>query len=109
MANKPDENVGSGIDKPDPKGLLERLGDGVKAVMPKLIADSDGKPPWRLLLSTLRANQSIQVSGHALLAGDKFKAVRRSLPQVDDQFLSLVAKAGERLRELPQNQIVNMT
>lgn len=35
MATKPDDNVGSGIDKPDPKSLLEKLGDRVKAVMPE--------------------------------------------------------------------------
>jgi hypothetical protein len=80
----------------------DRFDQSLTAVLPELIADSDGKPPWRLLLSTLRANQSIQVSGHAVLSDDKLKVVRRSLPQVDDQFLSLVAKAGERLRELQE-------
>jgi hypothetical protein len=80
----------------------DRFDQSLKAVLPELISDSDGKPPWRLLLSTLQANQSIQVSGHAVLSGDKLKVVRRSLPQVDDQFLSLVAKAGERLRELQE-------
>ena len=35
MATKPDDHAGSGIDKPDPKSLLEKLGDGVKAVMPR--------------------------------------------------------------------------
>lgn len=30
-----DDHAGSGIDKPDPKTLMEKLGDGVKAVLPK--------------------------------------------------------------------------
>lgn len=87
----------------------DRFDQSLKAVKPELIADSDGTPPWRLLLSTLRANQSIQLSGHALLAGEKLKAVRRSLPQVDDHFLSLVAKAGERLRELQETATPDAT
>jgi hypothetical protein len=32
---KPDDHAGSGVDKPDPKTLLERLGDSVKSVLPK--------------------------------------------------------------------------
>lgn len=35
MAKKPVEHAGSGIDKPDPKTLLERVGDGLKSVLPK--------------------------------------------------------------------------
>lgn len=34
MAKSPDEHVGSGVDKPDPKGILEKLGDAAKAVLP---------------------------------------------------------------------------
>ena len=41
MASKPDDHAGSGIDKPDPKSLMEKLGDGVKAVLPK---KPDAKP-----------------------------------------------------------------
>lgn len=35
MAHKPDDHAGSGLDKPDPKSLLEKVGDGLKAVLPK--------------------------------------------------------------------------
>lgn len=39
MAHKPDDHAGSGLDKPDPKSLLEKVGDGLKAVLPKKAAD----------------------------------------------------------------------
>jgi hypothetical protein len=29
------DNAGSGIDQPEPRNLLERIGDGVKSVIPK--------------------------------------------------------------------------
>jgi len=35
MAKTPDEHAGSGLDKPDPKSLLEKARDGLKAVLPK--------------------------------------------------------------------------
>lgn len=34
MANKPDDHAGSGVDKPDPKTLREKIGDGLKKIMP---------------------------------------------------------------------------
>jgi hypothetical protein len=37
MASKPDDHAGSGLDKPDPKTLLEKAKDGIKAVLPKTI------------------------------------------------------------------------
>jgi hypothetical protein len=41
MANKRDHHAGSGIDKPDPKGLLENVGEGLKLVLSK--ADPSGQ------------------------------------------------------------------
>lgn len=76
----------------------DRFDQSLTAVLPELIADSDGKPPWRLLLSTLRANQSIQRDRFA--PGANAQIVRGKLPDVDGQFVALVLKAGERLREL---------
>ena len=35
MAKTSDEHAGSGLDKPDPKTLLEKAKDGLKAVLPK--------------------------------------------------------------------------
>lgn len=35
MTKTPDEHAGSGLDKPDPKTILEKVGDGIKAVLPK--------------------------------------------------------------------------
>ncbi len=35
MTKHDEHHAGSGLDKPDPKTLLEKLGDGVKAVLPK--------------------------------------------------------------------------
>ena len=35
MAKTPDDRAGSGLDKPDPKTLQEKLGDAVKSVLPK--------------------------------------------------------------------------
>lgn len=35
MAKTPDDHAGSGLDKPDPKTLLEKAKDGLKAVLPK--------------------------------------------------------------------------
>jgi len=32
---KSKDHAGSGIDQPDPKSLLERIGDGVKSALPK--------------------------------------------------------------------------
>lgn len=76
----------------------DRFDQSLKAVLPELIADSDGKPPWRLLLSTLRANQSIQRDRFA--PGANAQIVRGKLPDVDGEFVALVLKAGDRLREL---------
>ena len=76
----------------------DRFDQSLTSVLPELIADSDGKPPWRLLLSTLRANQSIQ--GDRFAPGANAQIVRGKLPDVDGEFVALVLKAGERLREL---------
>ncbi len=38
-------HAGSGIDKPDPKGILEKLGDGIKAVLPKKAEDDTPPAP----------------------------------------------------------------
>lgn len=35
LAKTPDDHAGSGLDKPDPKTLLEKAKDGLKAVLPK--------------------------------------------------------------------------
>ena len=35
MAKTHEDHAGSGLDKPDPKTLLEKLGDGVKSVLPQ--------------------------------------------------------------------------
>lgn len=78
----------------------DRFDQSLKSVLPELIADTDGKPPWRLLLSTLRANQSIQRDRFA--PGPNAQIVRGKLPDVDGQFMALVLKAGERLRELQE-------
>lgn len=78
----------------------DRFDKFLTAVLPELIADSDGKPPWRLLLSTLRSNQSIQRDRFA--PGANAQIVRGILPDVDGQFMALVLKAGERLRELQE-------
>jgi hypothetical protein len=32
---KPDDHAGSGIDKPDAKGLLEKFSEGVKSILEK--------------------------------------------------------------------------
>ena len=74
----------------------------LKTVLPSLIADSDGKPPWRLLIGTLRANQSIQGAGGKFFMGPTAEMVRGKLLEVDSQFLAMVLKAGERLRELQE-------
>ena len=42
MAKQPDDHAGSGLDKPDPKTLLEKAKDGIKAVLPKA-ADAAAK------------------------------------------------------------------
>lgn len=76
----------------------DRFDQSLKSVLPDLIADSDGKPPWRLLLSTLQANQSIQRDRFA--PGANAQIVRGKLPDVDGEFVALVLKAGDRLREL---------
>ncbi len=34
MAKATDQHAGSGIDKPDPKTLLEKVGDGLKSILP---------------------------------------------------------------------------
>lgn len=44
MAKTQDEHAGSGLDKPDPKGLLEKLGDTVKSVLPKSAPGSKAAP-----------------------------------------------------------------
>ena len=41
MTANPEEHAGSGIDKPDPKSLLEKVGDGLKSVLSK--ADPSGQ------------------------------------------------------------------
>ena len=43
MAKTPDDRAGSGLDKPDPKTLQEKLGDAVKSVLPKAKADEPTK------------------------------------------------------------------
>jgi hypothetical protein len=68
-----------------------------------LIADTDSKPPWQLLLSSLMANRSLAKIGDYISPGENFDAVRQSLPEVHDQFLSLVAKAAERFREISED------
>jgi hypothetical protein len=35
MAHKSDDHAGSGLDKSDPKSILEKVGDSLKAVLPK--------------------------------------------------------------------------
>ena len=40
MAKQQDEHAGSGLDKPDPKSILEKLGDTVKSVLPKASASA---------------------------------------------------------------------
>ncbi|ADB18088.1 putative type II DNA modification enzyme [Pirellula staleyi DSM 6068] len=78
----------------------DRFDQFLTAVLPELIADSDGKPPWRMLLSTFRANLSIQRDRFA--PGANAQIVRGKLPDVNGQFVALVLKAGERLRELQE-------
>ena len=33
--SKPNDHAGSGVDQPDPKGLLEKFSDGVKSILSK--------------------------------------------------------------------------
>ncbi|MCA9037406.1 MAG: N-6 DNA methylase [Planctomycetaceae bacterium] len=67
-----------------------------------LTSDADGKPPWRLLLSSLMANRSLVMIEDRIVPGENFDAVRPNLPKVDGDFLSLVAKAAERYREFSE-------
>ena len=41
MTTNPEEHAGRGSDKPDPKSLLEKVGDGLKSVLSK--ADPSGQ------------------------------------------------------------------
>ncbi|MBV10921.1 MAG: hypothetical protein CMN21_17095, partial [Rubinisphaera sp.] len=83
----------------DDKSQYEESLANVPAV---LIGNADGKPPWKLLLSSLLANRSLVMIEDRVAPGDNFDAVRPNLPKVDSQFLSLVAKAAERLREFSE-------
>jgi hypothetical protein len=74
----------------------------LESVSNELIANADGQPPWRLLLSSLTANGALSTSGDRIEPGDRFDDVRSSLPDLDSTFLSLVAKAAERYRELTE-------
>jgi hypothetical protein len=44
MKTSSKEHAGSGIDKPDPKTLVEKLHDGLKTVMPKIKSKEAPKP-----------------------------------------------------------------
>lgn len=80
----------------------KRFDRTLKSVLPELIGDPERKPPWRMLLGSLLANQSLSRSGNAIAPGGNFEAVQKNMPEVDGRFLSLVAKAAERLRELQE-------
>lgn len=43
MADKSDEHAGSGLDKPDPKTLVQKVKDGVRSILPDK-ASTPGKP-----------------------------------------------------------------
>lgn len=74
----------------------------LKTVPADLIADADGRPQWRLLLSSLVANRALSKTGDHIQPGDNFDIVRSSLADLGSQFLSLVAKAAERYQELSE-------
>lgn len=53
MAKETEPHPGSGIDKPDPKTMLEKVGDSLKSVVPK-------KPAPENVAPTDTANGTVQ-------------------------------------------------
>jgi len=71
-----------------------------QSVLPELIADANGRPPWQPMLACLLANDSLTRTDTQLAVGANFDTVRTQFPDIPESFIDLVAKASERLREL---------
>ncbi|WP_291170433.1 hypothetical protein [Gimesia sp.] len=77
-----------------------KLTRAIKSLPDELTSSSGGKPPWRLMVSCLIANRSLDLSDNRLTTGGGFDEVRKTLPKTSKSLRKLVVKATQRAAEL---------
>lgn len=78
----------------------DQLDRALEAVPPELVADPDGLPPWPSLLRSQIENGALSSDGGSYSKGERFDEVRGQLPAISEAYVSLVAQAALRMREV---------